>query len=33
VNRDLLKPGTKINLFAHANPDGSLNPQFVAIVP
>ena len=31
VSRDLLKPGTKINLFAHKNPDGSLTPQFIAI--
>jgi hypothetical protein len=31
VNRDRLKPGTKINLFAHKNPDGSLAPQFIAI--
>jgi hypothetical protein len=33
VSRDLLKPGTKINLFAHKNPDGSLTPQFIAIAP
>jgi hypothetical protein len=31
VNRDLLKPGTKINLFAHKNQDGSLTPQFIAV--
>lgn len=31
VSRDLLKPGTKINLFARRNPDGSLTPQFIAI--
>jgi hypothetical protein len=33
VSRDLLEPGTKINLFAHKNPDGSLTPQFIAIAP
>jgi hypothetical protein len=33
VSRDRLKPGTKINLFAHENPDGSLTPQFIAIAP
>jgi hypothetical protein len=31
VSRDLLRPGTKVNLFAHRNPDGSLTPQFIAI--
>jgi hypothetical protein len=33
VSRDFLKPGTKVNLFAHANPDGSLAPQFISIAP
>jgi len=33
VGRDLLKPGTKVNLFAHKNPDGSLTPQYVGTVP
>ncbi|HEX4210707.1 MAG TPA: hypothetical protein VHY56_09955 [Candidatus Binataceae bacterium] len=33
VNRDRLKPGTPIILFARKNPDGSLNPQFISIVP
>jgi hypothetical protein len=31
VSRDMLKPGTKINLFAHKNPDGSLTTEFIGI--
>jgi hypothetical protein len=33
VGRELLKPGTKINLFAQKKSDGSLTPQFIAITP
>lgn len=33
ISRDNLKPGTKINLFAHKNEDGSLSPQFISIAP
>jgi hypothetical protein len=31
AGRDALKPGTKITLIAHKNPDGSLTPRFIRI--
>jgi hypothetical protein len=31
VGRDALKPGTKINLFARKNPDGSLTPRIIKV--
>jgi hypothetical protein len=31
AGRDALKPGTKINLFARKNSDGSLTPRFIRI--
>jgi hypothetical protein len=31
VGRDALKPGTKINLFAHKNSDGSLTPHIIKV--
>jgi hypothetical protein len=33
VNRDLLKPGARVTVFAQKNADGSLNPQFISILP
>jgi hypothetical protein len=31
VGREMLKPGTRVNMFAQKNSDGSLTPQFIAI--
>lgn len=33
VSRNMLEPGTKITLFAHKNPDGTVIPQFIRIGP
>jgi hypothetical protein len=33
VNRDELKPGTRVTVYAQKNSDGSLNPQFISLLP
>ncbi|HTT75629.1 MAG TPA: hypothetical protein VMF50_06560 [Candidatus Binataceae bacterium] len=33
VSRGQLKPEARVNIFAHENADGSLVPQFIALVP